>query len=50
MQISTKNKDMPPVYMPLLREEGAQHTVRPVLSGDEDMVSPFPAFHEEAIS
>ena len=26
-----------------------QHTVRPVLSVDEDIVPPFPAFPEEAI-
>ena len=39
-----------PIYMPLLREEGAQQAVGPVLSEDEDIVSPFPAVPEEAIS
>ena len=44
--------DLPPLYMPLLREEGrrAEQAVRPVFSGDEDIVSPFPEFPEEAIS
>ena len=41
---------MPPIYMPALREEGAHHAVKPVLSGDEDIVSSFPAVLEEAIS
>ena len=42
--------DLQPIYMPLLRGGGG-HTMQlePVLSGNEDIVSSFPAFPDETV-